>query len=361
MKPAAKSTLILVTASRAVRADFVGGELRACHLAPRHSSGSMADAVRAALALGGGAALVWVLSDEVFSHRVSLSAAQVAGLTPEQLGRALSFEVEPFSGIPVAESATGFYRHGNGAFDVVELPRSDRDAIQLVAKDGGGKLLGIAHCSPAPEDEGALREWLSAWLPRLQGGALPLITASAPAPAANRFFVTFMVLEVAAILLLLALGGMSAFQRASLERQNAELAAATNELNSATKQIEALNKERAALDKEEAQRERVLARRGALLALLKGLAATHTDEVVVRGIATDGPSSLVVSGLSLEAGAVDELSIVLTQTLRGAGWTAQPRTKTGTRNLPSGGPWEFSLTVTHAEAARVTQPTHEAE
>ena len=70
----------------------------------------------------------------------------------------------------------------------------------------------------------------------------------------------------------------------------------------------------------------------------------------MRGIQSEGPSTLIVSGLSLEAGAVDEMSIVLSQNLRAAGWTAQPRQKTGKRDLSSGGPWEFSLALTHDEA-----------
>ena len=347
MKRAATSTLILVTAARIARADSGG----ACITAARPVGSSVGEAARAALALGGKAEAVWVLCDDVFAQRVALSPAQVAGLTPDQLRRALSFEVEPFSGIPIAESVTGFHRSGEGAFDVIELPRADRDAIQRAASDAGGKLAGIAHPGTVPGDD-ALPAWLAGMLPRLQSGALPLITPPAPAPSPNRFLIAGLVLEAVALLLLFTLAGWNTVQRKTLERRNAELTAASRELEDASKQTAALKAELASLLKEQAQRERVIVRRGSLLALLNGLAATRAEDVVVRGIQADGPSSLIVSGLSLEADAVDEMSIVLTQSLRAAGWTAQPRNKTGKRHLPSGGPWEFSLTLTHEESSR---------
>lgn len=351
MKRATTSTLILVTAAHIARADFDGG-VRACKTAMRPVGASTTEAVRAALALDGKAGAVWVLCEDVFTQSVSLSPAQVAGLTQEQLGRALSFEVEPFSGIPVAESATGFHRSSEGVFDVIELPRADRDAIQCAAADAGGKLAGIAHPGPVP-DEGEFPGWLAEILPQLQSGALPLITPPAPAPSPHRFLVAAVALEAAALFILFISAGWMIFQRRGFERRNPHFVLASRELEAANKQIAALKTELAALDKEQVQRDHIVARRGSLHALLHGLAATRLEDIVVRGIQSEGPSSLVVSGLSLEAGAVDEMSIILTQNLRAAGWTAQPRSKTGKRNLPSGGPWEFSLAITHEEAARV--------
>ena len=336
MKRSTGSTIILVTATQIARADF-DGSIFTCKTAPRPVAISPAAVVRAGLALGEKPAAVWILTHDAFAQRVTLNPAQVAGLTGEQLGRALSFEVEPFSGIPVMESATGFYAVGEGSFTVVEA---------------GGTLAGITHPGTTPDDEEALHESLEQWLLRLQAGALPLIIPPAPAPSPNRFLIAALALEAAALLVFLANVGWRGVQRATLERRNAELAATGHELDTATKQVAALKKELFAHEKEQAQRERILVRRGALLALLNGLGSTRTDEVVVRGIEAEGPSSLVVSGISLEAGAVDEMSIVLTQTLRDDGWSAQPRHKTGRKNLPSGGPWEFSLTITHEEATR---------
>ena len=156
MKAGTASTFVLVTANRVARADF-DGTLHFTKSAPRSAGVSATDAVRAALALGGKAAReTWVLDTDLWTQEVKLNPAQVAGLTPDQLGRALSFEAEPFSGIPVAESATGFRDEGGGTFNVVQMPRSNHDAIVRVLMSAGGTLAGIAHPGTVPEDDGAL-------------------------------------------------------------------------------------------------------------------------------------------------------------------------------------------------------------
>ena len=209
------------------RADFDGG-LRAWKVASRPTGASAAEAVRAALALGGKAQnTAWVLSEELWTQKVPLSSAQVAGLSPEQLGRALSFEVEPFSGIPAGESIIGFHNTGDGSFDVVEMSRIDRDAIQRAVESTGAKLAGITHPGHAPQDEETLRTWLLDLLPRLQAGSLPLITPPAPAPSPNRFLITGIALGAAALLILFGSAGWTAMQRKDLERRNSELAAAS--------------------------------------------------------------------------------------------------------------------------------------
>jgi hypothetical protein len=349
------STLILVTGSGIGRADFEDG-LRAWKTGPRLIGASWTEAVRAAFALGGKASGgVWVLSEEVWSQEVSLGPAQIAGLTLEQLGRALSFEVEPFSGIPLTESAVGFHQRDHGVFEVVEMSRIDRDAIGRLAKEAGGKLAGITHPGTVPADEEALHSWLAHWPARLDEGALPLIRPPAPAPSPNRFLITGLLLEAAALFLLFFHAGWTTMQRKNLERRNAELNAANRAIEDEIKQVAAPKKELAALEKQEVLRQRVAVRRCALLAVLDGLAIARQEDVVVHGIQAGDASNLIVSGLSLEASAVDEMSIILTQNLRATGWIAQPRHKTGMKTLPSGGPWEFSLAVTHEEAAALKQ------
>ena len=347
MKQPDRSTLLLITSARVARVDFHGGapEIKA---AARPRGTSLVEAVRAALALGGKPGAVHVLSEDVFEHQVRLKAAQVAGLPPEQLARALSYEMEPFSGILVADSAIGFHRVSEGVYEVIELTREDRDAIQRAVAAAGGKLAGIAHPGPTP-DEAKWPEWLTGWFQLLREGRLPLITPPPPAPSANRFFVVGAALEGAALLVVVIWGILTTLERQDLQARSRELNTANSRQEEAKKQIANLKKELATLDKEQGQRTSVTARRGALLALLNGIAATHGEDVVLQAIEAEGPSSLIISGLSLEASGADELSIVLTQSLRSAGWTAQPRSKTGKRTLVSGGPWEFSLTVTHDE------------
>ena len=43
-----------------------------------------------------------------FRQRLKMAAVQVAGLQPDELARALAYEVEPFSGIPAAEAQLAF-------------------------------------------------------------------------------------------------------------------------------------------------------------------------------------------------------------------------------------------------------------
>lgn len=285
-------------------------------------------------------------------QKVPISPAQSAGLSVEQMQRALAFEVEPFSGIPVAESAVGYHDVGEGIFAVAEISRTDRAEMQGSVAASGGKLIGITHAADAPEDEDSLRGWLADWLVRLENGTVPLIAPLAPAPSPNRFLLAGTAMLAAVLVLLFGLGAWHARQRKDLEQRNAQLTAAGRELEAANRRLAELKKEWAAVEKAEAQQAQIMSRRSALESLLRELAATRSEDVVLRGIQAEGPSSLVVSGLSMEAEAVDEMSMVLTQRLRAAGWTAQPKHKTGRRNLPSGGPWEFSLILTHEEAAR---------
>lgn len=351
MKHVPSPTLLIVTPARVIRAEPSSGPAE-YQDAPRPLGATPAEAVKAGLALGAKPRWVVVLSTDVFAQKVSLSAAQVAGLTPEQLSRALSFEVEPFSGIPVAESVTGYHRNEEMAFEVVQLPKAEHDAIQQAVRDGGAKLAGISHPGSLPASEGEWPEWLARWRQQYEAGKIPVITPPAPAPSPNRFLFTGLLLEAAAIILLVVLASWNTRQRRQYEQRNAEYAAMGRELDGANKRVAELRKELEGVEKEQAQFLRVMGRRASLLALLNELAAARPEDVVIRGIQTDGPSSLIISGLSLEAGAVDDLSIGLTKRLRGAGWTAQPRHKTGRKATPSGGPWEFSLMVTHEEAAR---------
>jgi hypothetical protein len=349
MRPAA-ATFLLITPNRVARADF-DGPLRASNSAPRPAGTSAAEAVRIALTLAVKAAAreTWVLSTDTWTQEVKLNAAQIAGLTPEQLGRALAFEAEPFSGIPVSDSATGFREEG-GRFNVVQMPRAELDGIARAISGAGGRLSGVAHPGIAPEDDDALLEWWGLQPARV--ASAPVIAPPASEPSRNRFLIAGLAFEAAAIALLFLLAGWNAVQRRICEGRNAEFAAVTQELDAANKRNDTLRKELAIFEKQEEQREQVDARRGAVLALLNTLASSRLEDVVVRGLTAEGPSSVVVSGLSLEAGAVDELSIVLTQQLRAAGWTAQPRSKTGKKNMANGGPWEFALVLTHEEAAR---------
>ena len=349
MKPSS-SILLLISTSRLLRADMGGGGAPGCVSVPRPAGMALAAAVKAALDLGGKArGMVWVLAEELFEHKVILNPSQVAGLTPEQTARALAFEAEPFSGIPVLEGVTGFRADGDGIFDVVEITRADREAIQKTVAAAGGRLAGISHSGTPPAEEQPVT-WLLNMQQKLEMGSVPVIGAAVLMPSPRRFTIAGAALGAGALALVLAIMGVYALQRAGLEAQNAALTAAGTRLDEANKEAQALRKELVNLDNRQDQREKIAARRAALPAVLKALANLRSEDIVVRGIKDEGPSSLLVSGLSLEAGAVDELGIILSQSLHEAGWTAQVRSKTGKRVLPGGGPWEFMLAITHAEA-----------
>lgn len=346
------ATFILITPNRVVRAEF-DGSIRTSRSAARPLAGSLADAVRVALGLGGKPSRrTWVLTREVWEQEIKLSANQTAGLTPEQLERALSFEAEPFSGIPVMESATGFRDKGAGVYLVAQISTLDRDGVAQAVAGAGGMLAGLVNPGPAPEDDEALIEWWPTQLVRL--ASAPVIAPAPPAPSPRRFLVGGIIAEAAVIALLVVLGVVSAIERKVNESRFAEGAAASKELDATTRQNDALRKQIAALEKQAGQRAEIRARRGAVLALLEAVAARRSEDVVVRTLTAEGPSSIVISGLALEAEAVDEFVIVLTQALREVGWTAQPRSKVGRRFSPTGGPWEFSIVVSHAEVAPKT-------
>lgn len=354
MKHSAASTIVAVATNRIMRATPGDGGLD-FKSAPRPPGEPFGDSVSAALALGKSSGAVWVLGEEIFAQRVTLNPAQIAGLTSGQLERALAFEVEPFSGIPMVEGAIGFRDEGGGAFAVVEMPRSGRDAVLKAVAAAGGKLAGIAHATDVPATDEAARAWLETCISQLDAGALPTITPPAAAPSPHRFLYTGMALAAAAFGIVFLLTGWYSLQRKNLETLNTAFGTATRDLTSVNRRIEELGKEQAALEQGNNTRDGVVVRRGSILALLKALATHRSDEVVVREIKSEGPSGLVLSGLALEAGAVDELGIILTQSLRGVGWSVQPRHKTGTNRLPNGGPWEFSLIVSHWEDTRTDE------
>jgi hypothetical protein len=351
---APSTTFLLIAPGRVGRADFAG-DLRMARSAPCAPGTPVADAARAALALGGAPSReTWVLSSGVWAQEVRLSPAQVAGLSPEQLGRALCFEAEPFSGIAAGESAAGYRSTEGGVFLVAQMRRAELDAAARAIAAAGGRLAGVAHPGSVPEDEEALMEWWRGQPARM--GSVPMIAPPAPGPSPHRFLAAGIALEAAALLLLFAGWGWHAAQRGQYERRQAEFAAVAGELDAVQRAAASLRGEIAAIEEKKVRRAGIHARRGSLLALLDALAASCPDDVVVRGLAMEGPSGIVVSGLSLDASAVEELSIVLTARLRGAGWTAQPRSKTARQALADGGPWEFSMLLVQEDSLPARPP-----
>jgi hypothetical protein len=346
---AATHTLLGGFSRSILRADLIDGDWR-CKTASRATGTSEAEAFAAALALAPERCKrVWLLSDEWFHQTMALNPAQVAGLNADQLERALAFETEPYSGIPMTAAALGYRRVADGGFEVVALPAGLRGRLVSLTAEG---FCGIARADPPPEDEAGRNAWLRRTLGALEEETVPIIGIPATPPSSTRFRTAAIVMEIAALLLLTGGWIWLKARTAAHTTINSEHAAVSNELNKLNRQSQAAAAE---IDKLRADMETsrsVAARRLALASLLQSLAIQRPDGVVLRKIDADGPSSSAVSGVSLTPDAIDEMSIVLKETLRNKGWSVFPGRKNSLKKLPNGGPWEFSLTVVHEEAAK---------
>ncbi len=152
------TALFIVTSRFVARADFGPGpeqtRLGFWQAAAPQESGLRA-AVGTALDLGPSCARdVWLLTDQVWMQRVYFAAPVMAGLSGEQLERAIGFEVESFSGIAGLQSSLGVHRlgvvQGSEAFWVTQI--EDEQAVAAVAcvAAAGGRLRGIVHPGGLP-------------------------------------------------------------------------------------------------------------------------------------------------------------------------------------------------------------------
>mgnify|MGYP007068602944 CR=1 FL=1 len=332
-----------------MRADLVDGGW-ICRSGARATGSSVAEAMGAARSLGDETGKkVWLLSDEWFSQSFTLNPAQIAGLNDEQLGRALAFEAEPFSGIPMTSAALGFLRAGEGSFEVVALPAEVRSRLMDLA---GGAFGGIAAAGPPPEDDDGMRQWAAILSGDLEGRRGPVVSAPAAPPSANRFRTAGFLMEAAAMLLLCASWWWIKSETLALRKKQSEYTSVANDLAAANLRIKNAGAEITNLRTDLDAANSLAARRLAVPVLLQSLGLQKSDDVVLSKIDVDGPSSSLIRGVALNPDAVDELSIVLKEALKPAGWSVFPGQKKGMRKLPNGGPWEVSLSIVHAEAAK---------
>lgn len=341
-------TVLGVFARLVLRADLTDGEWT-IRSAVRATGTSENEGFGAALGLGvGSGSRVWMVSDEWFSQTIHLNPAQIAGLNEDQLTRALAFEAEPYSGIPLTSAALGFRRTGEGAFDVIVMPSEVRDRLAALAGEG---FAGIA-CAPAPPEADDQREaWLRRCVRSLEEKEVAMVGAQKPAPSPGRFRKAAVMMEIAALIALGIAWWSIRSETRSLKTIHDEFSTVARELTGTRQQVQSGALEVEKLQKELKTTTDTNARRLALPLLLQGLAAQRMDEVVVRRIESNGPSSSEITGVSLTSDAVDELGIAMKESLRAAGWMVYPGHKKSMKRLPNGGPWEFSISVVHAEAA----------
>ena len=149
-------TLLLLTSARVVRADFGGapGVVPAgLWTQAATADGGLLPLAAQALALGPACGRhVWILAEGIWTQKLSLSQQATDGLSTEELAKALSFEVEPISGIPADQSALGVAKaisEGAGGegqdYWIVQMPENVVAGLADLVRRAGGKLSAIGH------------------------------------------------------------------------------------------------------------------------------------------------------------------------------------------------------------------------
>ncbi len=265
-----------------------------------------------------------------FRQRVNLPAAQVSGLSDAELASALAFEVEPFSGIPRAESRIAWKRVNAAdaarvVFDVVQI--RTRDLVEEVAKAKKAKRNVLAVTAPPESAAGETVEDLP-WVPVKAGGGislkLPLLGA------------------LAALLALLAMGWHGMSLRTERRRLESEVAvqlrlqgeknALESQLSALRRQIDGLRERR--MEAERAQQNAEVLR-SAWRVLLEAVPRACRDESVLKSVKATGAYSAQLTGLSLSTEAATRTFVRLSEELKPpkSGWRLSP----GAVNSPAGG------------------------
>lgn len=259
-----------------------------------------------------------------FRQRVNLPAAQVDGLSPDELAAALGYEVEPFSGIPRAEGVLAWKPMGGPdatrrVFDVVQIRRTD--LAKVVAE--GRKAKRTVRAVTAPP-ETAIGETID---------VLPWIVLARSGAFAGLFRHPGAWWGAACVVAAVVLAGdyvQIRRETATLREQvfvqrrlQGEKDALNRKLDDLRRELKTCQEtwERAA----NAQRD-VAALRAAWRDLLAAVSDACRDEVVVKEIRATGPFAMELAGVALSAEAAGRMVVRLTNALQRArtGWRVQP-------------------------------------
>ncbi len=204
-------------------------------------------------------------------------------------------------------------------------------------------------------DEATLRAWGAQALQVLtqRPEVLPLIAPQA-APPSVRGPVLMGGLLTTAVLLFSAAQAVFHGQRKQAASALLEEHGRIEPLIARAKQEHAkLQTDLAAVQKSQQSLESVVRQRAALPLLMDKLAELTQESLVVRGITAER-GSMKLSGVTLEAAAVDELGILLTTALKPVGYLAQPVEKKARQAASNRGPWDFTLEVLPISVTRKT-------
>ncbi len=202
-------------------------------------------------------------------------------------------------------------------------------------------------------DEVTLRSWFEK-LARMPG-EIPLIQAEAAAPPRH-------LPKQVGILLTAAVIVTSIAQALWLGREKQSLTNLQQEYARLQPLIETTNRESAKLKTElgEVQQklknlQRLIQQRGSVPELLRAL-AEHCPETIVFSQIKPERGVMNLSGIALEAMAVDEMSIVLSGALKPVGLVATPLEKKARQAQSNRGPWDFTIAVMPVEQATRNAP-----
>jgi hypothetical protein len=379
-------TLILAQRGILAKADFDAStppKLLEVHVQRAHDSGDVTDTFLAALDLAsGGGRKVWLLSEDLWIQNVTIPTHSTTGLDSRGIKRILAYESEPLSGIPAKDTALGFTLEIDDpqtrTYAIVQAPNSLIDALGARVERDGSELAGMAHPSAfgndwrqlLPDDRPKIGEFLSSAMKRFLEipVARPLIFIDARPIKTSKLVLAGLAVEAAVIALCVWHGlGLSA-ERSQLEgnsesgkkhaQQRGELEKKSREKQAELDKLKKTNQEKETeLNEHEA---RIEVQRRALGALLKKIAETRTDNIMLQklsaGSTHEGP--LTLEALALQPGDADAWAAKLSEELGPSGWDIQPLQKKALNRLADGGPWNvtFSLNRLTALAKKSERP-----
>ena len=348
-------TLIAVLADRTVRVDRASGEVLSLDLDSHVSTALALSALFRTRPLKRGARVL-VLSSEFFTQAVRLPELQTDGLSKDELLAALVFEVEPFSNISLAQGQAAFtageLTAGIRTWNVLQIARSEIQALQTTVAAAGGRVAGLAFADSAslsivPESEWAARLTDAA---RAAESAPPVIPVIQPTAKGLGIKGQELMAGLVFALVCCACLGHSLYAKrhvADLRERNRKL----EELTAVNTQIETVNTSLkgkiAAIEKARADREaaeHAFARyRAAWRTLMRGLLDSCDNTVVIQRIEGGSLFDAQIGGLStVEKGPGDYLAR-LAGRLADSGWRIQSESMQSVTSLGGQGPVRFNF------------------
>lgn len=369
-------TIIAVMAGRTVWVDKTGEAIHSLDLDGHASAALTLTALFKTHPIKRGARVL-LLSSDFFTQTVRLPAMQTHGLRKDELAAALVFEVEPFSNIPFAQGLAA-YTSGSETADVqswtvLQIARSEIQALQAAVGAAGGRLVGLAHAesaglAPLPDPELSSRLRAMASQAEAPSAPFPVVFPAAtgfgskgPELAACLAFVLVCGACLAHALYTkthVAALRQQAAQREALAACNAQAESVNASLRS---RIDALERARA---EREATAQTLSRYRTAWRSLMHGLLDSCDNTLVLQRIDGGALFEVEIGGLSTSEKAPGDYLAQLAERIGGGGWHIQSEALQPVASLGGQGPVRFTfraLLDLPGEARRPPQHAHTPE